>query len=167
MAVIMPLRNFAIALGTSICALFVGAGSQELFVRLVPASRTFHLGSIDIGSWVGFATIFVSFALAGIMQSRWLRSNAVLSWVLLGPLVFLVTALLQGMDVTGCLRRWTILSQMAQVSCGMITAVLLVPLLGALFGMLVLRVWAACRLPSNNKFERSRVEQLRRDMEDR
>jgi hypothetical protein len=138
---ITPLRNFAVALGASICALFVGAGLQELFVRLVPASRTFHLGSIDIGSWVGFATVFVSFALAGIIQSRWLRSNAVLLWVLLGPLTFLVAALLQGLDVSVCLRRWTILSHMAQVSCGMITAVLLAPLLGALFGMLVLRVW--------------------------
>jgi hypothetical protein len=142
---ITPLRNFAISLSASICALFVGAGLQELFVRLVPASRTFHLGSIDIGSWVGFATVFVSFALAGIIQSRWLRSNAVLLWVLLGPLVFFVAALLQGLDVSGCLRRWTILSHMAQVSCGMITAVLLVPLLGALSGLLVLRVWRHLR----------------------
>ena len=138
---ITPLRNFAIALGASISALFVGAGLQELFVRLTPASRTFLLGSIDIGSWVGFATVFVSFALAGIIQSRWLRSNAVLLWVLLGPLVFLVAAVLQGLDVSGCLRRWTILSHMAQVSCGMITAVLLLPLLGALSGLLLLRVW--------------------------
>src|ERR1700722_18184916 len=138
---ITPLRNFAIALGASICALFVGAGLQELFVRLVPASRTFHLGSIDIGSWVGFATVFVSFAVAGIIQSRWLRSNVTLLWVLLGPLAFLVAALLQGLDVSRCLRRWTILSYMAQVSCGMITALLLVPLSGALFGILVLRVW--------------------------
>jgi hypothetical protein len=99
------------------------------------------LGSIDIGSWIGFATVFVSFALAGIVQTRWLRSNAVLLWVLLGPLVFLVAALLQGLDVSGCLRRWTILSHMAKVSCGMITAVLLLPLLGALSGLLVLRVW--------------------------
>lgn len=138
---ITRLHNFVIALGTSICALFVGAGLQELFVRLVPASRTFHLGSIDIGSWVGFVTVFVSFALAGIIQSRWLRSSAILLWVLLGPLVFLVAALLRGLDVSVCLRRWTTLSHMAQASCGMITAVLLVPLLGALFGLLVLRLW--------------------------
>jgi hypothetical protein len=138
---ITPLRNFAVALGASIGALFVGAGLQELFVRLVPASRTFLLGSIDVGSWVGFATVFVSFALAGIVQTRWLRSNAVVLWVLLGPLVFLVAALLQGLDVSGCLRRWTILSHMEHVSCGMITAVLLVPLSGALSGLLVLRVW--------------------------
>jgi hypothetical protein len=138
---ITPLRNFAIALGASISALFVGAGSQELFVRLVPASRTLLLGSIDIGSWVGFATVFVSFALAGIIQAWWLRSDAVLLWVLLGPLVFLVAGLLQGLDVSGCLRRWTMLSHMARVSCGMITAVLLLPLLGALSGLLVLRVW--------------------------
>jgi hypothetical protein len=138
---ITPLHNFAVALGASIGALFVGAGLQELFVRLIPESRTFLLGSIDIGSWVGFATVFVSFALAGIVQTRWLRSNAVVLWVLLGPLVFLVAALLQGLDVSGCLRRWTILSHMAQVSCGLITAVLLVPLLGALSGLLVLRVW--------------------------
>jgi hypothetical protein len=137
---ITPLRNFAIALGASISALFVGAGSQELFVRLVPASRTLLLGSIDIGSWVGFATVFVSFALASIIQTRWLRSDAVLLWVLLGPLVFLVTGFLQGLDVSGCLRRWTMLSHMARMSCGMITAVLLLPLLGALSGLLVLRV---------------------------
>jgi hypothetical protein len=138
---ITPLRNFAVALGASICALFVGAGLQELFVRLVPASQTSRLGSVDIGSCVGFATVFVSFALAGIIQSRWLRSNAALLWVLLGPLVFLVAALIQGLDVSGCLRRWTILSHLAQVSCGMLTGVLLAPLLGAIFGLLVLRVW--------------------------
>ena|SRR5271165_358695 len=135
------LRNFVIALGASISALFVGAGLQELFVRLVPVSRTFHLGPIDIGSWVGFATVFVSFVLAGIVQGRWLRSDAALLWVLSGPLVFLVTALLQGLDVSGCLRHWTMLSYMAQVSCGMITAVVLLPLLGALSGLLVLRAW--------------------------
>jgi hypothetical protein len=99
------------------------------------------LGSIDIGSWIGFATVFVSFALAGIVQTRWLHSNAVLMWVLLGPLVFLVAALLQGLNVSGCLRRWTILSYMSQVSCGMITAILLLPLLGALSGWLVLLAW--------------------------
>lgn len=136
-----PLRNFAIVLGGSIGALFVGAGLQELFVRLVPASRTSLWNSIDIGSWVGFVTVFVSFALAGIIQTRWLRSNVVLLWVLVGPLVFLVTGLLQGLNVSGCLRRWTILSHMARLSCGMITAVLLLPLLGALSGLLVLRVW--------------------------
>jgi predicted membrane-bound spermidine synthase len=138
---ITQLRNLAIALGASIIALFVGAGLQELFVRLVPASRTFLLGSIDIGSWIGFATVFVSFALAGIVQTRLLHSNAVLMWVLLGPLVFLVAALLQGLNVSGCLRRWTTLSYMSQVSCGMITAILLLPLLGALSGWLVLLAW--------------------------
>jgi hypothetical protein len=138
---ITPLRNLAIALAASICALFVGAGLQQLFVRLVPASRTFLLGSIDIGSWVGFATVFVSFAMAGIVQTRWLRSRAVLLWVLLGPLVFLMAAFLRGLDVSGCLRRWNILSYLSQVSCGMITAVLLLPLLGALSGVLILRMW--------------------------
>ena len=136
-----PLRNFVIALGASICSFVVGAGLQELFIRLVPASRTFQLGSIDIGSWVGFATVFVSFALAAIIQSRWLRSNVVLLWVLLGPLVFLVAGLLQGPDLSGCFRRSTILSHLTQVSCGMITGVLLVPLLGAFFGLYVQRVW--------------------------
>src|SRR5580658_6342787 len=102
---ITPLRNLAIALGASISAFFVGAGLQELFVRLMPGSRTFLLGSIDMGSCVGFATVFVSFALAGIVQARLLRSNVVLLWVLLGPLAFLVAALLQGLSVFGCLRR--------------------------------------------------------------
>jgi hypothetical protein len=138
---IAPIRNFAIALGASIGALFVGAGLQELFVRLVPASRTILLGSIDIGSWVGFATVFFSFALASILQARWLRSDVALLWVLFGPLVFLVTAFLQGSDVSGCLRHWTTLSHMVQVSCGMMTAILLLPLSAALFGLLVLRVW--------------------------
>lgn len=138
---ITQLRNLAIALGASISALFVGAGVQELFVRLVPASRTFLLGSIDIGSWIGFATVFASFALAGIVVTRWIRSNAVLLWVLLGPLVFLVVALLQGFNISGCLRRWIILSYMSQVSCGMITAILLLPVLGAFSGWLILLVW--------------------------
>jgi hypothetical protein len=138
---ITPLRNLAIALGASISALFVGAGLQELFVRLVPPVRTVLLGSIDIGSWIGFATVFASFALASIVQTRWLRSSVVLLWVLLGPLVFLVAALLQGLNVSGCLRRWTVLSYMSQVSCGMTTAILLLPLLGALSGWLVLQVW--------------------------
>jgi hypothetical protein len=141
MAMIASLCNLAVALGGSIVALLVGAGLQELFVRLVPASRSFFLVSIDIGTWVGFVTVFLSFALAGIAQTRWLRSGAALLWVLLGPLVFSVTALLQGLDVSGCLRRWTMLSHIAQVSCGMTTAILLLPLLGALCGVLALRLW--------------------------
>jgi hypothetical protein len=138
---IAPLRNCAIALGAFIGAMFVGAGLQELFVRLVPASRTFVLASIDIGSWVGFATVFFSFAFAGIVQIRSLRSNAALAWILLGPVGFLVAAFLQGLNVSDCLRHWTMLSHVARVSCGMITATLFVPILGALFGVLVLWVW--------------------------
>jgi hypothetical protein len=57
------------------------------------------------------------------------------------PLVFLVVALLHGLDVFGCMRRWTIFPHMARVSCGLITGVLLVPLLGALSGLMVLRAW--------------------------
>ena len=135
------LRNFAIALGASISALIVGAGMQELFVRLVPSSRAILLGAIDIGSWLGFATVFFSFALASVIQTRWIRSDAGLFWALFGPLGFLVAAILQGLNVFGCLRHWTMLSHTARVSCAMITVLLLSPLLGALTALLALRLW--------------------------
>jgi hypothetical protein len=135
------LRNASIALGASIGALAVSAGLQELFVRLVPASRTLALSSIDIGSWVGFSALFFSFVLAGIIQTRWLRSDAMLPWVLSGPVIFIAIALLQGLNVSECLRRWTILSHLAQISCGLFTAILLLPLLGALTGLLAFRLW--------------------------
>ena len=138
---IATLRNLAIALGVSLSALLVGAGSQEVFVRLLPASRALCLGPTDVGSWVGFATVFLSFSFAGILQARWLRSSAILPWILLGPLLFAVAAYLQGLDVSGCLRRWTVLSHISRISCGMVTATLLMPLLGALAGFLALRLW--------------------------
>ena len=138
---IAVLRNFSIALGMSICAFFVGAGLQELFVRMVPTSRGLSLGSIDIGSWVGFGTVFFSFALAGIIQTKWLRSDAPLLWILLGPLVFFAAGTLPGLRVDGCLRHWTTLSHIYQVTCAMSAAIFLLPLLGALTGLLALRLW--------------------------
>jgi hypothetical protein len=140
---IATLRNLAIVVGVSLSALLVGAGLQEVFVRLMPASRALCLGPIDVGSWVGFAAIFLSFSLAGVLQARWLRSSAILLWILLGPLLFAAVAYLQGLDVSGCLRHWTVLSRISRISCGMITATLLLPLLGALAGFVVLRRWVA------------------------
>ena len=52
-------RNFAIVLSTCAVALVLGAGLQELFVRLLPASRVILPGRIDLGSWVGIAAVFV------------------------------------------------------------------------------------------------------------
>jgi hypothetical protein len=141
MKIIATFRNVAIALGVSIGALLVGAAAQELLVRVVPAARAFSLGSIDIGSWVGFATLFLSFSLAGILQARWLRSSAILLWILLGPLLLAVIACSRGLDVSGCLRRWTALSHVSRISCGMVAATLWLPLLGALAGFLALRLW--------------------------
>jgi hypothetical protein len=138
---IATLRNLAIALGVSLSALLVGAGLQEVFVRLMPVSRVLCLGPIDVGSWVGFATVFLSFAFAGILETRWLCSSAILLWILLGPLLFAVVGYLQGLDVSGCLRHWTVLSRMSRISCGMVTATLLLPLLGALAGFVALRLW--------------------------
>jgi hypothetical protein len=135
------LRNTSIALGASIGALVVSAGLQELFVRLVPASRTIAFSSIDIGSWVGFFALLFSFVIAGIIQARWLRSDSVLPWVLSGPVIFIAIALLQGLNVSGCLRRWTALSHFDQISCGLFTATLLLPLLGALTGLLAFQLW--------------------------
>jgi len=133
-------RNFFIALAISICALFVGAGLQELFVRLVPTSRAISLGSIDIGSWVGFGTLFFSFAFAGIIQSRWLRSDAPLLWIVLGPLAFLAAGILPVLRADGCLRHWITLSHIYQVICATSAAIFLLPLLGALTGLLALRL---------------------------
>jgi hypothetical protein len=138
---IATLRNLAIALGVSLSALPVGAGLQEVFVRLMPASRVLCLGPIDVGSWVGFATVFLSFAFAAILEARWLRSSAILLWILLGPLLFAVVAYLQGLGVSGCLRHWAVLSRMSRISCGMATAILLLPLLGALAGFVALQLW--------------------------
>jgi hypothetical protein len=138
---IPSLRNGAIALGASMAALFVGAGLQELFVRLIPVSRTLIIGSVDMGTWAGFITIFVSFAIAGVVESRWLRSNMTLFWSMLGPVVWLVAPLLYGINVSECLSRWTTLEHMARVTCGMLTAAYVLPLLGALSGLLVFRLW--------------------------
>jgi hypothetical protein len=138
---IATLRNLAIALGVSLSALLVGAGLQEVFVRLMPTSRVLCLGPIDVGSWVGFATVFLSFAFAGILEALWLRSSAILLWIWLGPLLFAVVGYLQGLDVSGCLRHWTVLSRMSRISCGMATATLVLPLLGALAGFVALRLW--------------------------
>jgi hypothetical protein len=138
---IATLRNLAIALGVSLGALLVGAGLQQALVRLIPASRVLCLGPIDVGSWVGFVAVFLSFSFAGILQARWLRSSAALLWTLLGPLLFAVVAYLQGLDVSGCLRHWTMLSRISRISCGMVTATLLLPLLGVLAGFVALRLW--------------------------
>jgi hypothetical protein len=66
---------------------------------------------------------------------------AMLLWILLGPLLFAVVAHLQGLDVSGCLAHWTVLSHISRISCGMVTATLLLPLSGALAGFLALRLW--------------------------
>src|ERR1700722_9289116 len=135
------LRSLAITLGVSSAALLLGAASQELFVLLVPASRIASVGDIDIGSWVGFFTVFLSFTFAGVLEARWFRSRAALLWTLSGPALFGLAGYLQGLDVSGCLRRWGVLSHTSKISCGMVTTTLLLPLLGALAGFAALRLW--------------------------
>ncbi len=110
-------------------------------MRLVPGSRAFSIGPTDVGSWVGFATVFLSFLGAGMLQARWLRSRAIGVWVLLGPLLFAVAAYHKGLNVSSCLRRLPELSHLYRISCGMVTATMLLPLLGALTGFLALRLW--------------------------
>src|ERR1700676_2366575 len=137
---IVPFRNLAIVLSAFVGALVLGAGLQELFVRLLPASRVILLGPTDIGSWVGIATVFLSFCVAGAAQGRWLRTSAVLPWSLSLPILLVVAAELQGMGAPSCIGRWNILRDYAQVSCVMLTAILLSPLAGTITGFLALRL---------------------------
>jgi hypothetical protein len=137
---VVPFRNLAIALGAFVGALVLGAGLQELFVRLLPATRAILLGPIDIGSWVGFATVFLSFCVAGAAQGRWLRSSAILAWSLSLPILLVVAAEWQGIGAPSCIGHWNILRACTRVSCAMMTAIVLSPLAGTITGFLVLRL---------------------------
>jgi hypothetical protein len=137
---IVPFRNLAITLGAFVGALVLGAGLQELFVRLLPATRVILLGPIDIGSWVGFATVFLSFCAAGAAQSRWLRSSAILAWSLSLPILLVVAAEWQGIGAPSCIGHWNIRRGWTRVSCAMLTAIVLSPLAGTITGFLVLRL---------------------------
>jgi hypothetical protein len=141
---IVPFRNLAIALGAFVGALVLGAGLQELFVRLLPAARAILLGPIDIGSWVGFATVFLSFCAAGAAQGRWLRSSAILAWSLSLPILLVVAAEWQGIGAPSCIGHWNILRGWTRVSCAMLTAIVLSPLAGTITGFLVLRLRRHC-----------------------
>jgi hypothetical protein len=87
--------------------------------------------------------VFLAFLFAAILQARWIRSSAILPWILSGPFLLAVAADLPGLDVSGCLRRWAVLSHISKISCGMVTATLVLPLVGVLVlaGYLVLRLW--------------------------
>jgi hypothetical protein len=137
---IVPFRNLAIALGAFVGALVLGAGLQELCVRLLPATRVIMLGPVDIGSWVGLATIFLSFCAAGAAQGRWLRSGAILAWSLSLPILSVVAAEWQGLGAPSCIGHWNILRGWTRVSCAMLTAIVLSPLAGTITGFLVLRL---------------------------
>ena len=140
-AMMIALRNLAIAVVFSVIALLLGAASQELIVRLLPMSRNIFVGAIDVGSWVGFIAVFLSFAITSALQIRWLRSKMSLPWILLGPFLFLIAASLQGFGLSGCLRQWMGSAQPFSINCGMVTAILLSPMSGAFAGFLCQRLW--------------------------
>jgi uncharacterized protein (TIGR00369 family) len=60
------------------------------------------------------------------------------------PILLIIAGQLQGLGSPSCVARWNVLRDDAQVSCGMLTAIVLSPLAGTITGILALgvqRVW--------------------------
>jgi hypothetical protein len=108
-------------------AFLVTGGAQEAFRRLAPAASDHLILGVDIGTYIGFVLIGLSFLLVGLFVRRWIRSRVPLLWLIL-PVVGLWLWMHAGF--------WFLLTCSSQsvATCVLTYSLLLVPLSSGLVG---------------------------------
>ena len=124
-------RNALTASAALALALIVGAALQKAFPLLWPALATRVVGVTDIGTYVGYASVAVSFFICGFIFPRWIRSRFPLAWLLLPIAGVYAAAIIRAPRILDCLPRWW-------SGCWLIHSLFIVPVVACACGYFAL-----------------------------
>ena len=123
-------RNAVTAIAALAAALIIGAALQRAFSLLRPALAARVVGVTDVGTYVGYASVAVSFT-CGFIVPRWLGSRFPLAWLELPIAGVYAAAIIHTPRILDCLPRgWS--------GCWLIHSLFIVPLVACACGYFAL-----------------------------
>ena len=124
-------RNALTAIAALALALIIGAALQRAFSLLWPALATRVIGVTDVGTYVGYASVAVSFFVCGFIVPRWIISRFPLAWLQLPIAGVYAAAIIRTPRILDCLPRgWS--------GCWLIHSLFIVPLVACACGYFAL-----------------------------
>jgi len=124
-------RNALTAIAALAAAVIIGAALQRAFSLLSPALASRVVGVTDVGTYIGYASVAVSFFVCGFMVPRWIRSHFPLAWLLLPIVGVYGAAIIRAPRILDCLPRWW-------SGCWLIHSLFIVPLVACACGYFAL-----------------------------
>ena len=124
-------RNALTAIAALAAAVIIGAALQRAFSLLSPALASRVVGVTDVGTYIGYASVAVSFFVCGFMVPRWIRSHFPLAWLLLPIAGVYGAAIIRAPRILDCLPRWW-------SGCWLIHSLFIVPLVACACGYFAL-----------------------------
>ena len=124
-------RNALTAIAALESASIIAAALQRAFCLLWPALAARVVGVTDVGTYVGYASVAVSFFSCGFIVPRWIRSRFPLAWLLLPIAVVYAAAIIRTPRILECLPRWW-------SGCWLIHSLFIVPLITCACGYFAL-----------------------------
>jgi len=124
-------RNALTAIAALAAAVIIGAALQRAFSLLSPALASRVVGVTDVGTYIGYASVTVSFFVCGFMVPRWIRSHFPLAWLLLPIAGVYGAAIIRAPRILDCLPRWW-------SGCWLIHSLFIVPLVACACGYFAL-----------------------------
>jgi hypothetical protein len=125
------LRNALTAIAALASALIIGVALHRAFSVLWPALATRVVGVTDVGTYVGYASVAVSFFVCGFIVPRWIRSRFPLAWLLLPIACVYAAVIIRTPRILDCFPRWW-------SGCWLIHSLFIVPLVACACGYFAL-----------------------------
>jgi len=124
-------RNALTAIAALALASIIAAALQRAFCLLWPALAARVVGVTDVGTYVGYASVAVSFFSCGFIVPRWIRSRFPLAWLQLPIAGVYAVAIIRTPRILDCLPRgWS--------GCWLIHSLFIVPLVACACGYIAL-----------------------------
>jgi hypothetical protein len=125
------LRNALTAIAALASALIIGVALHRAFSLLWPALATRVVGIADVGTYIGYASVAVSFFVCGFTVPRWIRSRFSLAWLQLPIAGVYAAAIIRTPRILDCFPRWW-------SGCWLIHSLFIVPLVACACGYFAL-----------------------------
>jgi len=124
-------RNALTAIAALAAALIIGAALQRAFSLVWPALASRVVGVTDVGTYIGYASVAVSFFVCGFIVPRWIKSRFPLAWLQLPIAGVYAVAIIRTPRILDCLPRgWS--------GCWLIHSLFIVPLVACACGYIAL-----------------------------
>ena len=124
-------RNALTAIAALASALIIGAAPQRAFSLVWPALAGRVVGVTDVGTYIGYASVAVSFFVCGFIVPRWIKSRFPLAWLQLPIAGVYAVAIIRTPRILDCLPRgWS--------GCWLIHSLFIVPLVACACGYIAL-----------------------------